>query len=170
MQFDIDPLYNREMDQVRSEIEEIAEHINAGDVPLRLVLDDEELRMVVIPMEQNLSLLRLLYPVAIALSAIIGLGLSMLLMQQNAKVAAIMRVLGTTITKARTTLCSEQLVVTLVGIAIGMTILALLGWGFGFASSLFLAAVYLVGTAIGTVIGATVITNRPPLNLLQVKE
>jgi len=81
-----------------------------------------------------------------------------------------MRVLGTTITKARTTLCSEQLVVTLVGLAIGMTTLVLLGWGFGFASSLFLAAVYLTGTAIGTIIGAVVVTNRPPLNLLQVKE
>ena len=62
--------------------------------------------MVVIPMEQNLSLLKLLYPVAIVLSAIMGLGLLLLLMLQNAKVVAIMRVLGTSKNKSRTTLCA----------------------------------------------------------------
>ena len=170
MQFEIDPVYNREIDHVRNEIEEITEHITAGEVPLGLSLDDEELRMVVIPMEQNLSLLRLLYPVAIVLSAIIGLGLSMLLMQQNAKTAAIMRVMGTSSKKARITLCSEQMIVVLLGLAIGIAALIVLGWGFGFTSSLFLAGVYFAGTAAGTIIGVIVVTNRPPLNLLQVKE
>jgi ABC-type antimicrobial peptide transport system permease subunit len=121
-------------------------------------------------MEQNLSLLKLLYPVAIVLSAIIGLGLSLLLMLQNAKVAAIMRVLGTSKKKSRTTLCAEQTVVCLLGLAIGLVVLAILGWGFGFASSLFLAWIYLAGTSIGTVVGTTIVTNRPPLELLQVKE
>jgi hypothetical protein len=170
IRFNIDTALNREMDKVREEIEEIVDHISAGEVPLRLYLDDEELRLVVIPMEQNLSLLRLLYPVAIALSAIIGFGLSLLLMIQNAKVAAIMRVLGTTTTKSRATLCTEQIIICLIGLALGLAILAILGWGYGFISSLGLAGIYLTGAAIGTLAGAVVITNRPPLELLQVKE
>ena len=126
--------------------------------------------MVVIPMEQNLSLLKLLYPIAIALSAIIGFGLSLLLMLQGAKVAAIMRVLGTTRAKSRATLCTEQAVVCLFGLVLGLAVLAAMGWGFGFVSSLGLAAVYLAGAATGSVAGAVVVTNRPPLELLQVKE
>jgi hypothetical protein len=168
--FEIDPVFNREMQRIKDELEEIVEHSRAGEVPLMLFLNDEELRMVVIPMEQNLSLLRLLYPVAITLSAIIGVCLSVLLMQQNAKAAAIMRVLGTTKTKSRTTLCLEQILVCIVGLVIGLAVLAVLDWGFGFASSLSLAGVYLAGAAVGTVVGAVVVTNKPPLELLQVKE
>ena len=170
IQFEIDPVHNREMERVRDEIGGIAEDMGAGEVPLGLFLEDEELRMVVIPMEQNLSLLRLLYPIAIALSAIIGFGLSVLLTLQSAKVAAIMRVLGTTRKRSRATLCAEQVVVCLFGLALGLIALAALGWGFGFVSSLGLAGVYLAGAALGTIVGAVVVTNRPPLELLQVKE
>jgi len=170
VQFEIDPMYNREMERVRDELVDIVETSGAGEVPLRLLLDDEELRMVVIPMEQNLSLLRLLYPVAIVLSVTIGLGLSMLFMLQNAKIASIMRVLGTTKIKSRATLCSEQVAICLVGLALGLAILSVLGWGFGFTSSLLLAGVYLVGAVIGTASGAIIVTNRAPLELLQVRE
>jgi hypothetical protein len=170
MRFEIDPVYNHEITRVQNEITEITEHISAGEVSLRLFLDDEELRMVVIPMEQNLSLLRLLYPVAIVLSIIIGLGLSMLLMLQYAKVAAIKRVLGTSRKKVRTTLCAEQMLICMIGLVLGLVIITILGWGFGFASSLGLAGLYLAGAVAGMIIGAVVITNRPPLELLQVKE
>jgi len=170
IRFEIDPVYNREMTRIQDEITEIAEHIGAGDVDLGLFLDDEELRLVVIPMEQNLLLLRLLYPVAIALSAIIGLGLSVLLMLQNAKIAAIMRVLGTSKRKTRTTLSVEQMMICLFGLALGLILLTVIGWGFGFASSLVLAGIYFAGAAIGTIAGAVIITNKAPLELLQVKE
>jgi hypothetical protein len=163
-------VYNREITQIQEKITEITERKGAGDVPLGLFLDDEELRMVVIPMEQNLSLLSLLYPVTIVLSVIIGLGLSLLLMLQNAKVAAIQRVLGTSKIKARTTLCGEQMFICLFGLAVGLVMLAILGWGFGFASSLGLAGLYLAGAVAGMVAGAVVVTDRPPLELLQVRE
>jgi hypothetical protein len=170
IQFEIDPAFNRIVAQIYGEIEDIVGHRRAGEEPLSLLIEDEELRMVVIPMEQNLSLLRLLYPVAIALSAIIGFGLSLLLMLQNAKVAAIMRVLGTTKTKSRATLCFEQIAVCIAGLVMGLIALAALGWGFGSISSLGLAGVYLVGAVVGTVVGSVVVTNRPPLDLLQVRE
>jgi hypothetical protein len=170
MRFEIDPAYNHEITQIQEKITEITERKGAGDVPLGLFLDDEELRMVVIPMEQNLSLLRLLYPVAIVLSVIIGLGLSLLLMLQNAKVAAIQRVLGTSKIKARTALCCEQMLICMFGLALGLVMLAILGWGFGAVLSLSLAGLYLAGASVGMVIGAVVVTNRPPLELLQVRE
>jgi hypothetical protein len=168
--FEIDPVLNRETTLIQEEIERIIEHIGAGELPLELFLNDEELRMVVIPMEQNLSLLRLLYPVAIALSVIVGLGLSMLLTMQNAKVAAIKRVLGASIIITRTTLCVEQSIICLFGLAVGIVILSFLGWGFGFASSFGFAGMYLAGATVGTVMGAVTVTNRSPLELLQVKE
>jgi len=170
MRFEIDPMYNREITRIQDEIAEITDRADAGDVDLGLFLDDEVLRMVVIPMEQNLLLLRLLYPIAIVLSAIIGFGLSVLLMLQNAKVAAIMRVLGTSRTKARIMLCVEQIIVCLFGLGLGLSLLTVFGWGFGFASSLSLAGVYFTVAAAGTVVGAVVVTNKAPLELLQVKE
>jgi len=170
IQFEIDPVHNREMALVREQLEEITEHMRAGEVALGLFLEDEELRLVVIPMEQNLSLLKLLYPVAIALSAIIGLGLSLLLMLQNARVAAIMRVLGTTKTKSRVTLCAEQVAVCVFGLILGLAALAALGWGYGLVSSLGLAGVYLAAAVAGMIVGAVVVTNKAPLELLQVKE
>ena len=168
--FEIDPVFNREMSRIEEEIESIIQSRGAGEVPLRLILHDEQLRLVVAPMEQNLSLLRLLYPVAIALSAIIGLGLSMLLMLQNAKVAAIMRVLGMPRSNTSVTLCAEQMSVCLAGLVLGLVALTISGWGFGFSSSLLLAGIYFAGVLAGTICGAVLITNRPPLELLQVKE
>ena len=56
------------------------------------------------------------------------------------------------------------------GLALGLVLLMILGWGFGLTSSLFLAALYLAGAAAGMIMGAVVVTNRPPLELLQVKE
>ena len=170
IRFEIDPAFNREISYIQAEITEIVRRWGAGETPLSLILNDEILRMVVAPMEQNLSLLRLLYPVAIALSVIIGLGLSMLLMLQTAKIAAIMRVLGASRKKSRITLCIEQMVICLIGLIIGIIILTIAGWGFGFASSLLLAGLYFAGALTGTVCGAIFVTNRPPLELLQVKE
>jgi len=170
MRFEIDPALNREMPRIQEEIENIIGAPGAGEVALRLWLHDDVLRMVVGPMEQNLSLLRLLYPVAIALSVIIGLGLSMLLMLQTAGVAAIMRVLGASRKTSRIMLCIEQMIICLTGLIIGIIILAITGWGFGFASSLLLAGLYFAGALTGAVLGAINVTKRPPLELLQVKE
>jgi len=129
---------------------------------------DEELRTVVGSMEENLSLLRLLYPVAIAVSLIIGIGLSMLLMLQNAKNAAIMRVLGSPKNRTLLILCTEQLIVCLFGLLFGLCLSAIAGWGAG--ASVIIAVLYLSGVFIGSAVGGLLVINRPPLELLQVKE
>jgi hypothetical protein len=166
--FEIDPVWNKELLAVLEQLQNVVANRNSGWVPLSLVMHDEELRFVAGSMEQNLSLLHLLYPVAVMLSVIIGLALSLLLMLQNARNAAIMRVLGTTKTRTRAILMSEQLIVCVVGVAIGLCSLFVLGWGA--AASALLAGLYIVSVMVGSVIGSLLVMNRPPILLLQVKE
>ena len=131
-------------------------------------LDDEEFRMVVLPLEENLNLLRLLYPVAKIMSFVLALGLSLLLMLQNAKIVAILRILGSARRKTRLNLGMEQLAVCISGVAIGF--LAVLVMGIGLATASMLVGIYTAGAAIGTIAGVLVISYKTPLELLQVKE
>jgi len=166
--FEIDPARNRELPEIEQELQNIVERGTAGWTLLRLNLHDEELRVVAGSMEQNLSLLGLLYPVAIAVSVAIGFSLVLLLMLQNAKNAAIMRVLGSTKRRTRAVLCTEQLIVCLCGITIGLAAVLVLGWSIG--AAVMLAGLYLAGTAVGSIVGSISVTNRLPLELLQIKE
>jgi ABC-type antimicrobial peptide transport system permease subunit len=165
----VDPVYNREILDVRAELYGIARNIYAGrGVRLNLVMNDEELRTVVGSLEQNLSLLQLLYPIAIALSVMIGLGLSLLLLLQNAKNAAILRVTGSPKKWSLLTLSAEQAAVCLIGLILGLCAAALAGWGIG--ASVILAGLYFAGVLVGAAAGGVIVTNKPPLVLLQVKE
>ena len=171
LRFTVDPAHNRDMISIREQLRWIVGNVKAGrGVTMDFDLHDEELRTVVGSMERNLSLLRLLYPVAIGLSVVIGLGLSMLLILQNAKNAAIMRVLGSTRKRALTVLWTEPLIVVLIGLIAGLIALLLIGWRVSASASVFLAGLYLVGALIGSATGALLVTNRSPLELLQVKE
>ncbi|MCL2226877.1 MAG: hypothetical protein FWB97_04530 [Oscillospiraceae bacterium] len=166
--FEIAPAHNREILYVRERLEEIVRQRNAGWVPLSLMMHDEELRVVVGSMEQNLSFLRLLYPVAVIVSMAVGFGLSVLLIMQNAKNAAIMRVMGVSRRRTQAVLCIEQLGVCVSGLALGLAVPPMFGWSIG--AAVMLAGLYLLGTAAGSAAGAALVTNRPPLELLQVKE
>jgi len=168
--FGINPAYNRELVWATAQIRSVlGGYLRPWFNHLTLIARDEELRLVIDPMEQNLELLRLLYPVAIVLSVVIGAGLSILLLMQNAKNAAIMRVLGSPKTKTRMLLWLELMIVCLTGAVIGLLALTTIRQGFdGF---LFVAMIpYLTGAIIGAIIGAVLVTNRAPLDLLQVKE
>jgi len=139
-----------------------------GVLPLILYVDDSVIYNVIIPMEENLSLLRILYPIAIGAAFLLALGLSLLTMLQNAINAAIMRVLGKPKGFSRFVLCTEQLLVCTMGVILGLLLLLILGI-VGIAP-LYLAGVYFAGAIIGSVIGAYVISARAPLDLLQVRE
>ena len=170
--FYVDPTLNREMPTVRETLYDI----KVGDMVdragwstrLTLLVYDESLRTVAGSMDQNLALLRRLYPVAIALSVIIGLGLALLLMLQNAKNAAIVRILGSTQRRALMVLSVEQLLACLIGVLVGVCVTVLLRWSIG--SVLALAALYFAGALAGSVVGGFLVTSKPPLELLQVKE
>jgi hypothetical protein len=140
-----------------------------GSIPLEMLLDDDVIENVILPMERNLSLLRVLYPIAIGSAFVLALGLSLLIMLQNAKNAAIMRVLGKAKGASRTALCMEQLIVCLTGVILGFAAMLLVGVTFGL-TLLALAGVYFAGAAMGSLIGAFVITAKAPMELLQVRE
>ena len=168
LSFEIDPAFNREILTVREEIDRILRHQFAGWVSLSLTLYDEELRMVVGSMEQNLSLLQMLYPIAIVVSAIIGFGISLMLMLQSVKRVSIMRVLGLAKVRTQVILCIEQLFVALAGLVIGAVVVWLFDWDL--VKSVLFVSPYIAGVLVGSGIGVVLVTNKSPLEMLQVKE
>ena len=167
--FNIDPTRNRELAAMVEEISVPLATLAAGHMHLEVRVDDHILRSMVQPMERNLDLLRILYPIALGAALILASGLSLLLMLQNAKIAAILRTLGAGKSETRIMLCIEQLIVCIAGIALGMAIMPIFGISYGIMLAL-LVGLYLSGAVIGAVAGSVVISRRPPLELLQVKE
>jgi len=171
--FDVNTALNRDLVSLRNDFDYLVDNrAQRGIMPLQVALHDEELRVAAAQMEQNLVLLQLLYPVAIALSLVIGSGLAILLMLQNARIAAILRVLG----YGRLHTCTVIFLTHFIAAASGamLTILAispLLRISLvPYSHPALLAAIYLVGIIVGSVSGTLIITNRPPLALLQVRE
>jgi ABC-type antimicrobial peptide transport system permease subunit len=139
------------------------------ETPLMIEIFDEEFNNTVIPMEQNLDLLRILYPIAVAGSVMLSVGFALLLIFQSVKNAAIMRVLGSRKMYVRSLLCAELFIVTLIGVFFGLVFSLLIGFGFA-TERIFIVGLYLAGTVIGGVIGAMLVSKKSPLELLQVKE
>ena len=90
-EFVLDPVKNRELSARREELKELVAQPNAGALDLTLVLWDEELTQVVGPLEQNVRLMSVLYPVTAALSVLIAIGVSVLLLFQSAREMAALR-------------------------------------------------------------------------------
>ncbi|MCL2363907.1 MAG: hypothetical protein FWC71_04505 [Defluviitaleaceae bacterium] len=169
--FIANPARNRELEHLRNAVDTPLA-VNqmggqVGQVPLELRMDDDIFQNVVKPMEQNLALMRLIYPIAVATAFALALGLSLLMMLQNAKNAALLRVLGRPKTATQGLLICEQLIVCVVGIIAAVVGIVL--WGAA-GSIAMLAAIYFAGAFIGSLAGAYVISTKAPLELLQVKE
>jgi len=164
--FYIGPSHNRNMAVVQDELRRIFAMRDAGHADLTIVFNDALLRNVVEPMEDNLSLLQVLYPIAIAVSLAIGAGLTFLMILQHAKNTAIMRVLGLTNVRCGVILWLEPSVVCIIGLLAGLGIVISMG---NVLPAVFSAA-YIAAVAIGAIAGIVVVVKRPPLELLQVKE
>lgn len=169
-QFVLDPARNRELSQFKADMEEV---MKLYDGEIRLVVWDEELRIVVAQLEKNISLLEVLYPVVIGVSALVGAGLCFILLLQATREAAILRILGTTRRSVRLALFSEPVILSMIGVIISLGITSLLWSTTGqvpIGSLLTSAGLYLLGALIGSISGAIMVTNKKPLELLQVKE
>lgn len=167
-EFVFDPARNRELPQFRTRMDSLF----VGN-ELAFLFWDEELIQVVEPLEKNLSLMTLLYTVTVVVSVLIAAGLATLLLFQSAKEAAIMRVLGTTKSRARAILCGQHLSLCLVGLVVGLGLLAALRQDVVAVltgPALICAGLYLAGASGGALYSAIAVTNRMPLELLQVKE
>ncbi len=171
--FVLDKERNRELPEFRAQMEQLFSEGIAGKVRMTFLFWDEELTEVVEPLEKNLSLITLLYTVTVIVSVLIAAGLATLLLFQSAREAAIMRVLGTTKSRARAMLCGQHLLLCLVGLVVGLSILVALRQDVVAVlqgPALVCAGLYLAGASGGALYSAIAVTNRMPLELLQVKE
>jgi ABC-type antimicrobial peptide transport system permease subunit len=124
-------------------------------------------------LEKNITLLEVLYPVVIGVSVLVGAGLCFLMLLQATREAAILRILGTTRRSVRLALFSEPVILSMIGVIISLGITSFLWTTTGqvpIGSLLTSAGLYLLGTLIGSISGAIMVTNKKPLELLQVKE
>ena len=172
-EFVLDPAKNRELPEFRAKMDSLFNSGVAGTVPLTFLFWDEELTQVVEPLEKNLQLMEILFPVTVAVSVLIAAGLAVLLIFQTSKEAALMRVLGTTKGRARAMLCGEQLLLCILGLGLGLTALIFLrqdAVAVLAGPAMLSAALYLIGVIGGSIPSAVSVTNRMPLELLQVKE
>ena len=168
--FFFDPAMTSDLSEFKAFVDNLLFNFGrAGRTLLRPFYNDGDLMRAAVPLEQNLFFLRVLYPITLALSFVIGAGLAVIIMMQNAKSAAILRALGITKNRVRTSVCAEILAVAVSGIILGVAAMPV--FGIGMASGLYLiVGLYLGGVFIGAVAGAMVISSRPPITLLQVKE
>ena len=173
--FRIDTANNHRVDELQEQFENFLGENNifrrwgSNYLTLELAVNDRAFNHIIVPMQQNLELLQILYPIALVVSFILAIGFSLLLMLQNARNAAIMHVLGLRKIRVRVILCSEQLIITMLGVAMGLIVLPIFELNF-MPALLTLPAIYFAGAAIGSITGAIVISNKPPLELLKVRE
>ena len=167
--FSIDPAFNRELATVSEQIDGyLAWPLYPWREQLAVDIFDQELRFGAASLRQQALLFQMLFPVAVGISAVIGVGLGMLTMLQNAKNAAIMRVLGMSKPMSQLVLWVWQMIICVSGGLIGLLLTVTV---VGLRTNLIVVIVpYLAGAMIGAAVGAILITSRAPLDLLQVKE
>ena len=150
---------------------------SAGTVTLSLQIWDQQLQQAVTPLEDMLGFIRVLYPVAAAASALLCLGLTVLLVITSSKEAALLRMLGETKKQVRMKVALVALTPCLLGHLLGegaglVMTGAVLGVIFepGMIAAILCIIICLVVEFLGAIIGALLTTRRNPLELLQVKE
>ena len=171
--FTVDPKAYRSYLEKRDELWQVINAEDAGLVMLSARFWDDELRMVGGPIEKNLELMQVLYPVALGVAAIIAMGLTLLQQLQKAKETALHRMLGLPRATVCLLLCLELMMVNLCGAMMGILVFILITFHVSLAvvvQSLFAALLYLGGAFIGALVGVLAVTNRKPMELLQVRE
>ena len=177
VRFTVDPGQNRDLEGFRLEMDELVNSTRLGGVASSVLLWDEELTEAVEPLEGSLELMRVLYPVVLALSLLTAAGTAVLFVMISAKDAATLRVLGTPRGRTQVILVLQQAVTCFAGLAIGVIgvllyihqarpelLEALAG------AVLWRAAAYLGAAVLGAAASSAAVTGKNPLEMLQVKE
>lgn len=171
-EFTIDTSKNREIDAFREEMTAIVESPDAGLLDLSLLLWDEELKQVVKPLEQNVRLMSVLYPVTAVLSVIIAAGIAALLVMQAAHETALLRAVGLKRRRVLIMNTVQMAIPCLVGIIVGFAAVLILrndstsALGVGAIC----AAAYLAGAVVGAMAASLAVFKRRPMQLLQINE
>lgn len=175
MEFVVDPAFNRSMGEFRAKAEAWVEESSKGAAregsdyrPAQiLVLRDDELTQTVEPLEKNLSLLRLLYPITQGISVVLMALLAAVIVFQWRRDTALLRVLGSPRRRVCAMLCAGPTVFIVLGIGIGVAIAGTVGSTGGMGVCILLQIAAVLASA---VYSALYTTARNPLELLQVKE
>ena len=136
---------------------------------ISLIMDTSKLESI----RSTLKLLEMLRPVALLAALLVGAFLCSLMIMQSSKEAAIMRILGTTKSKTRTMLASEQMLLGAAGLALGgCAMVAYKGLELKHVSTdmALFAALYFTVIVASAMICATLATSRSVLELLQTRE
>lgn len=137
----------------------------SGPAELFLLLRDTELTQAVEPLERNVTLLRVLYPAALALSAGLAAGVAAMLTLQSQGELAILRLLGLARRRTGALAVGEVLIPALLGLLLGLAAARIWQW-----QVLSGAGLLILGSLTGSVGAAAAILRKDPLALLQTKE
>lgn len=164
---------NKELMEKREELSRIVSDNPSNEIGMNLNFWDGEIINVVEPLEKNLSLLEVLYPITFALSIIIAGILSFIMVLRRTLDVAILRVLGVKEKEVRKSLFMENVILTLIGILISTIIMIIItsgSYSIPLIKYVTIIGGYLLGTIVGLILSIGKVTNKKPLEMLQVKE
>ncbi|MBQ8830747.1 MAG: hypothetical protein IJ017_04025 [Oscillospiraceae bacterium] len=152
---------NWQAEEYRAFGEELADANGTGEVAF--VMDTSKLDNV----KNNIELMNTLYPIMIAAVMVIGAFLCGMLIVQNSKDIAIMRVLGTSKRRVRAIMVLEHMILCIVGIALAVAVLAARGV---LTQMLLVIVLYVVVIFAASYVASVLASRKNVLELLQTKE
>lgn len=153
--------------QVKKELEKIVAWQSADLPGVNVVLRDDEMIQAVQPLENNIRIIKVLYPILWVIAIAFCYVMSWLSLQQAQKEMAVMRILGTTKKKTIQLIGGVQLVNCLLGITAGTVATAFaVREAFSWITVLS-AGVCFLTCVLAVTIAGTIILNKKPLLLLQ---
>ena len=173
LEFKFKPEKNKELMERKDDLRKIVSNNPFNDFPTELKLWDEELTNVIEPLEKNISLLEVLYPITFILSILIAGILSFIMVLRRILDVAILRILGVKEKEVRKSLFMENIILTLIGIIISTIIIIIItskSYPIPLVKYVNIIGGYLLGTIVGLILAIVKVTNKKPLEMLQVKE
>ncbi len=173
IEFEFKQEKNKELISRKAEIKGIVSDNSFNEFPTELKLWDGELTNVMEPLEKNISLLEVLYPVTFTLSIVIAGILVFIMVLRRTTDVAILRILGVKEKEVRWNLFRENLILVLIGISLAcITVFAISikSYPIDMTKYIIVSGGYLLGSTAGLALGIGKVTNKKPLEMLQVKE
>ncbi|MBU5312804.1 ABC transporter permease [Tissierella carlieri] len=173
IEFEFKQEKNKELISRKAEIKGLVSNNSFNEFATELKLWDEELTNVIEPLEKNLSLLEVLYPITFTLSIVIAGILVFIMVLRRTTDVAILRILGVKEKEVRWNIFKENLILVLIGTAIAciaVFAISIKSYPIDLVKYIMVTGGYMLGTTAGLILGIGKVTNKKPLEMLQVKE
>jgi len=151
---------NYKADEYRAFAIELSDN---GTGEVAFIMDTTKIENV----RNNIDLMNTLYPIMIAAVMIIGAFLCGMLIVQNSKDIAIMRVLGTSKRRVRAIMVLEHIILCIIGVMLAAVILVVRGV---FSQMLWVTVLYVVVILAASYVASVLASRKNVLELLQTKE